>query len=132
MRTAQAIAFAGLSLAASGMPLLAHHSLAFYDSTKVVTLKGAVTSLDWRNPHVRFHLDVPDADGRTVNWDVETWGTGQLSVRGLTNGFLKPGDQVSTDVFIAKDGGTKAVVRTLTLPDGRILDGPPEDFTKTK
>src|SRR5437870_2072987 len=78
--------------------LFAHHSSAAYDSTKVVTIKGTVTGVDWRNPHVRIHLDVPDADGRIVHWDAETWGTGQLSVRGVTNGFIKPGDRVSIDV----------------------------------
>ena len=29
-----------------------------------------------------------EAEGRTANWNVETWGTGQLSLRGFTNGFL--------------------------------------------
>jgi hypothetical protein len=107
--------------------LMAHHSTANYDITKVVTLKGIVTSVDWRNPHVRIHIDVTDAEGRVVNWDVETWGIGQLSVRGLTNGFLKPRDQVRTDVYIAKDGSRMAIVHTLTLPDGRTIDGPPTD-----
>ena len=117
-------------MAASVMPLFAHHSSAAYDNAKVVTMKGAVSSLDWRNPHVRIHLNVPDADGRIVNWDVETWGTGQLSLRGVTNGFVKPGDRVSIDVFVAKDGTPRAFVRTLTLPDGRTVDGPPADVTQ--
>ena len=116
MRTALALAL-----------LLAHHSTANYDVTKVVTFKGTVTSVEWRNPHVRIHLDVNDADGRVVNWDLETWGTGQMSVRGLTNGFLKPGDRVSTDVFVAKDGAARGTVHALTLPDGRTMDGPPVD-----
>ena len=109
--------------------LSAHHSTAAYDTTKVVTIKGAVTSLDWRNPHVRIHLNAPNANGHIVNWDVETWGTGQLSLRGVTNGFLKPGDRVSLDVFVAKDGTPKAFVRFLTLPDGTLVDGPPADLT---
>ena len=75
MRTALAIALAGLGLAASGILLQAHHSTANYDVTRAVAIKGIVTSVDWRNPHVRIHVDVTDADGRIVNWDVETWGT---------------------------------------------------------
>ena len=113
-------------------PSFAHHSTALYDTTKAVTIKGVVTSVDWRNPHVRIHLDVIGADHHTFNWDVETWGVGQMSVRGLTNGFLKPGDHVSTDVFVAKDGNLRAVVHTLTLPDGRTMDGPPTDFDNTR
>ena len=109
------------------VPLFAHHSTAAYDTTKVVTVKGTVTSLDWRNPHVRIHLNVSDTHNHIVNWDVETWGTGQLAVRGLTNGFLKPGDHVSIDVFLAKDRTARAFVRVLTLPDGTLVDGPPAD-----
>jgi len=117
-------------LAATMMALLPHHSTAAYDTTKVITLKGAVTSVDWRNPHVRIHLNVSDADGHLVNWDVETWGTGQMSVRGLTNDFLKPGDRVSIDVFVMKDHSARAFVRVLTLPDGHLVDGPPADLDK--
>src|SRR5262245_54497594 len=103
MKGAVVVCLAMFCVAVSSTPLLAHHSSAAYDTTKVITLKGTVTSVDFRNPHVRIHLDVTDADRRIVNWDIETWGTGQLSVRGLTNGFLKPGDQIKTDVFIAKE-----------------------------
>jgi hypothetical protein len=129
MRIALAIAVLGLGVA---VPLLAHHSLAEYDSTRVATIRGAVTSVDWRNPHVRIHVDVKSPDGQVVNWNVETWGTGQLAVRGLTNGFLKPNDRVRIAVFLAKDGTARAVVRTLTLPDGQTVDGPPVDFTSTR
>jgi hypothetical protein len=120
---------AGFALAASSMPLMAHHSMAEYDNTKPLILKGTVTSLEWKNPHVLIHVDVP-GKGRIIHWDLETWGTGQLSVRGLTNGFVKPGDRLSVHVFSAKDGTARAVVRGLTLPDGQVLDGPPGEFPR--
>ena len=112
-----------LVLTLSTVQLFAHHSSAAYDVANAVTLKGIVTGLDWRNPHVRIHVNV-----NNVNWDVETWGTGQMSLRGVTNGFLKPGDSVSLDVFVAKDSGHTALVHLLTLPDGRKVDGPPIDI----
>jgi hypothetical protein len=38
-----------------------HHSFAAeYDSTKVVKLTGAITKVDWSNPHVYFYIDVKD------------------------------------------------------------------------
>jgi hypothetical protein len=117
-----------LVLTLSSAPLFAHHSSATYDVTNVVTLKGTIASLDWRNPHVRIHVNVSDGNGRIVTWDVETWGTGQMSLRGVTNGFIKPGDSVSVDVFVAKDGGHTALLHLLTLPDGRKIDGPPIDI----
>jgi Family of unknown function (DUF6152) len=128
MKITLAAAVAMLAMAASVGPVFAHHSSAAYDCTKVVTLKGAVTSLEWRNPHVRIHLNVPDAGGKIINWDVETWGTGQMSVRGLTNGFLKAGDRVSIEVFVSKDRTPNAFVHILTLADGTMVDGPPVDI----
>jgi hypothetical protein len=110
-------------------PSFAHHSTAAYDNTKTVTITGTVSGLDWRNPHVRIHIDAGDGNGGVVHWDAETWGTGQMAVRGLTSAFLKPGDHVSTDVFVAKDGPPRAFIRTLTLPDGQHVDGPPADIS---
>jgi hypothetical protein len=126
MRIRLAGILAALALCAA-MPLLGHHSTALYDSTKVVTMKGVVTSVEFHNPHVRVHVDVTGTDGSVTNWSAETWGTGQMSLRGLTKDFLKPGDRVSLDVLLMRDGSPHAFVRTLTLPDGRVVDGPPVD-----
>src|SRR5688572_6701923 len=42
--------------------LLAHHGRgASFDMNKQVTLKGTVSRVDWRNPHVVIHMDVKDA-----------------------------------------------------------------------
>src|SRR5262249_17792835 len=89
MRVGSGVCLVTFGVAASAMLLSAHHSTAAYDTAKAVSIKGIVTVVDWRNPHVRIHLDVTGSGGRAVNWDLETWGTGQLSLRGLTNGFLK-------------------------------------------
>src|SRR5437868_3794668 len=117
MRSGSPMVVALLALLLCVMPLSAHHSTAAYDTTKVITINGTVMSLAWRNPHVRIYVNVADADGKQVTWDVETWGTGQMSLRGLTNGSIKPGDRVSIDVFAARDGTARAFVRNLTLPD---------------
>jgi hypothetical protein len=126
--SALAAVVAVLGMAVLVTPVFGHHSTAAYDCTRVVTLKGAVTSLEWRNPHVRIHVDAPDAGGKMIHWDVETWGTGQMSVRGLTNGFLKAGDRVSIEVFVSKDKTPHAFVHILTLADGTMVDGPPVDL----
>ena len=51
---------------------VAHHSFsAEYDSKKPVELKGAVTSIEWVNPHAWIHLDVKDESGKVTPWDCE-------------------------------------------------------------
>ena len=64
-------AAAGFLLAAA--PSRAHHSFAAeYDNKQVVKLTGAVTRVDWSNPHVYFYIDVKDPDtGRVTSWAFE-------------------------------------------------------------
>ena len=104
------VAIAGIGLLAAGAPLLAHHSVtAVYDISKVVTLKGAVTEVTWLNPHSTFSLNVKDADGNTVNWTVELPPPNNLVRRDWKRDDLKQGDQVSVDVWRAKDGSRLAM-----------------------
>src|SRR5438270_13652752 len=69
--------FLSVSLVAGGLlvaalPVLAHHSFAAeYDSNKPVTLTGAVSKVEWMNPHARFYVDVKDEGGKMVNWEFE-------------------------------------------------------------
>src|SRR5688572_8403500 len=62
-------AFLVLLLAKS---VVAHHSFdAEFDRNKPVTLKGAVTRVDWGNPHIWIFIDVKDENGKVTNWGVE-------------------------------------------------------------
>jgi hypothetical protein len=104
----------GLVLTISATPLRAHHTIAWvYDVTKRVTLKGVVTQIDWQRPHIVFHLDVKNDDGSIVRWDVETKNPQGMRLQGLTEDFLKVGETVTMDVFVAKDGAQRAAAETI-------------------
>ena len=62
-----------MTIASLATPLLAHHSFAAeYDSKQPITLKGAVTKIEWMNPHVYFYIDVRDEQtGKIENWACE-------------------------------------------------------------
>ena len=65
MRMRWIIILAGIMLALAGTPAFAHHSFAAeYDSNKSATLKGAVTKMEWQNPHAGFYIDVKDETGK--------------------------------------------------------------------
>lgn len=98
-------------------PLLAHHSFAAeYDSNQPVKLTGAVTKIDWTNPHVYFYIDVKDAStGRVSNWSFEMAAPAALKNTGWTRNTMKIGDVVTVEGWRAKDGGLHGNARAVTL-----------------
>jgi hypothetical protein len=120
---------AGLVLAFAAMPLAAHHSMrAEYDMSKVVTIQGVVTKIEWMNPHARFFLDVPDAAGTTIKWEVELGSPNGLMRERWTRDTIKQGYRITVDVSLAKNGAHLACARTITLADGRVMMGPTTDW----
>ena len=107
-------------------PLLAHHSFASqYDRNKSMTVKGVVTKVDWRNPHVYFYVDVKDeASGAVTNWAFETGNLSTLMRGGWRKTTLKTGETVTVEAFRARDGSNLANSRTVMKADGtKIFQG---------
>jgi hypothetical protein len=103
----------------------AHHSFsAEFDRDKPITLTGAITKLEWTNPHARIYIDVTDADGKVVNWDFELGPPNGLMRQGWNRNSLPPGTVVTINGFLSKDQEHVANARTVHLSDGRqVLAG---------
>lgn len=123
---------ASAGLFAASVPMLAHHSFeAEYDRNKTIQVSGTVTRLDWMNPHARFYVDVTDESGKVTNWNFELGSPNVLKRQGWLRDTLKPGDKVTVDAYLAKDG-TKAFAnaRRVILSDGRsVFAGSSADVT---
>ena len=134
MNNRSMVFLSGILLALGAAPVLAHHSFAAeYDSSKPVTLKGAVTKMEWQNPHARFYVDVTDEAGKVTNWEFELGSPNGLMRRGWTRNSLKPGDTVTIEGYLAKDGAKLANARNVTLGDGRkIFAGSSDDGGPSK
>lgn len=105
-----------LILAAMGGSAYAHHSFAAeYDDKKPLKLTGAITKVDWSNPHVYFYLDVEDDKGNVTNWSWEMGAPGALRGRGWDKNTLKIGDVVTVEGSRAKDGGFHGNARNVIL-----------------
>jgi len=115
--------------------LWAHHSLANYDTTKAVRVKGTVVEFHQINPHSFIFLEQTDTDGVTRRWAVEGPSLLQLKRRGVASDVLKRGDVVevcgyapkeaivwqiaSADPSAASPAGRLINAETLVMPDGK-------------
>jgi hypothetical protein len=115
--------FLGLCLAASivATPLAphmsAHHSFAAeYDANKPLNMTGAVTKIEWTNPHVYFYIDVRDEKtGKVVNWAFEMGAPAVIQRTGWTRNTMKIGDLVTVTGSQAKSGRPHGNARTVTM-----------------
>jgi len=117
LRTLGSMALALIIAAALAAPLWAHHSFAAeYDSKKPVNLRGAVTKVEWMNPHVYFYIDVKDEQtGKITNWAFEMGAPAVIQRNGWTRNSMKIGDIVIVDGTRAKTGLPHGNARSVTL-----------------
>ena len=106
-----------------GVPLRAHHAFtAEFDANNPVTLKGAVTKVEWINPHSWLYLDMKDpTTGKVESWKVEMGAPNQLMRRGWNLNSLPVGTEVVVEGYRAKNGMQLANGGSVTLADGRKL-----------
>ena len=102
-------------------PVLAHHGNAAFDVGKTLEMKGTVTEWIWANPHCWLKFDVKDASGKTVNWVVEATNSADLMERGWSRLMFKPGDEVTVSLEPVKSGAPVGRVRSITLPNGKVV-----------
>jgi hypothetical protein len=100
-------------------PARAHHSFAPYETTVQVKLAGVVTNFRWANPHVYMEIDADAASGPARHWLIECASTSILNRAGWKFNLLKPGDRVTVIVSPLRNGEPAALLKQLTLADGR-------------
>ena len=99
----------------------AHHSFAAqYDADKRIELEGTVTKMEWMSPHIYFYVDVRDESGQVTNYAVEGGPPTRLYRQGWLPDTLQPGDAVSVEGALARDGSPMVNASTVTK-DGRSL-----------
>ncbi|MBH98928.1 MAG: hypothetical protein CMM56_10825 [Rhodospirillaceae bacterium] len=106
--------------------LLAHHSVSgFFDTDSIIEREGEVVAVYWRNPHVRFTVNVQNESGSIDLYEIETTSLVNLRRRKLTTDFLKTGDRIRIAGNPAKDEKLGIYALNILLPMGEevILGG---------
>jgi hypothetical protein len=100
-------------------PVFAHHGAASFDSAKTMTVKGTVTEYVWSNPHVLVKVDAKDESGNIAHWVLEAWNPVTQAGRGWTKNTFKAGDEVSLDIWPAKNSRFIGEIRGRILINGK-------------
>jgi hypothetical protein len=116
------VAALAAALLLAPLPLLAHHAFSSeFDASKPVTVVGAVTKVEWTNPHIWIYLDAKDEKGGLARWQCEMGSPNTLQRQGWRRDSLKQGDQITIEGARAKDGSNTCNARTVRLVDGTRL-----------
>ena len=123
-RTLGSVALFGWLMAASST-LQAHHSLAgVYDMKKETVVSGTVASIKFSNPHGSLTLTVKNADGTMTDWVMTLGSATALAQKGVGKtgpNALHAGDAIKVMFLPAKDGSPLGFLKTVTMPDGRVI-----------
>ena len=100
----------------------AHHSFAAeFLEDQTATLDGVVTEVWFRNPHVRYYIDVQTEDGKTEAWDVRGMSPTSLVRDGWTPKTIQAGDRIKVHGHLGRDGRKLLSIISIELEDGTKL-----------
>jgi hypothetical protein len=111
-----------LLLVSASAKLAAHHSFAAEFIQEEATIDGVVTEVWFKNPHVRYYVEVTMEDGSKETWD--TRGQSPTALRRSGNwrvNTIKVGDHVVMEGYLGRDGRKLLSIRKVTLDDGTVL-----------
>jgi hypothetical protein len=114
-------ALAAVCLLLVSIPIFAHHGAASYDTSKMTTLKGTITSIQWMNPHATIDMDVNETSGKVQKYTVESVSPLGLSRIGWTKDALKTGDQITVTGNLSKNGTHILRLKKIVFPGGNEL-----------
>jgi hypothetical protein len=128
-RKTMSVWVAAVVVLASASSLAAHHSLADFDTTTAVRVKGTIFRIDLINPHSIIFVDQKGAAGQMQRWAMEGPGVRQLAGMGFDKDSLKAGDTIEACGYVTRNGvdykrtvSIEPVSLTPNTVTGRLMD----------
>ena len=95
-------------------------------------MTGALTKLEWTNPHVYIYIDVTDpASKKVTNWAFEMGPPHMLQKSGWKKNSLKTGELLAIEGWLARDGSNSANARRVTRKSTGEVMGAATSNTQT-
>lgn len=106
----------------------AHHSLTGeFDTSVNIEVRGAITEVEWTNPHIWIYLDVTAADGSVEKWECEMGSPNQLIRQGWKKEDLPVGTIIRAQANPAREGEHICSTRRITMDDGTPIFSRPSN-----
>ena len=103
-------------------PAVAHHGIGTFDTRQDVTLTGAVTGVDFVNPHSWLYIDVTGADGKVAAWRCEMRSATTLRRSGWSPEMFKQGEPVTITGAPDRNDPNSCYLSTIVFADGSSAD----------
>jgi hypothetical protein len=101
---------------------MGHHSFAAeFTAEETATIKGVVVEVWFRNPHVRYYVEVTNEDGEVERWDTRGSSPSLLVRKGWTRDTISVGDVVTIEGHLGRDDRKLLSIITVELADGTKL-----------
>ena len=132
MKKTVCVSLGAVALAAiAAVPLVAHHAFGGeFDPNRPILLRGAVTKVEWVNPHAWIHLAAKEVTvagekkmlAQPEDWAVEGGTPNTLLRRGINRDSLTAGTEIVVDGYQTRDHSLlRGNGRNITFSDGRKL-----------
>ena len=103
----------------------AHHSFsAEFLADEIQTIEGTVEQVWFKNPHVRYYINVADENDVVVKWDVRGSSPSLLVRKGWNKKTINVGDTVKITGYLGRDGRKLMFIINAELEDGTVLGNP--------
>ena len=107
----------------------AHHNMsAYFDFNNRVTVTGALAKIDWRNPHIELIVDTKNGE-QAQPYRLEGPAPGFFRDRDISKEDIEGafGKMVTAEASRARDGSAWGLLRTMTLPSGKLVSACPQN-----
>ena len=106
----------------------AHHNMsAYFDFNNRVMITGTLSKIDWRNPHIELIVDTKDGE-QVKPYRLEGPAPGFFRDRDISKEDIDAalGKPVTAEASGARDGSPWGLLRTMTLPSGKLVSACPQ------